>query len=554
MSTAAIILAGGGSTRFGGNTPKQFIDLLGRPVIAYTLDAFESSASIEEVVVVCHPEWLEFTRSIAKRFAHAKFVDAIPGADTRQGSSLAGLRFFAARGAQRVLVHDSVRPLVPPSVIDEAARRIDETGVVDVVAKTTDTIVRSVEGTIREIPDRSALYNGQTPQGFLTKIALEAHERALRDGITNASDDVQLALRIGYRAVIVDGGAQNIKITHAEDLEVVQLFLERKIGTSRVLRLTRPFVFEELEVPRFPVGRQVSVRMLLGSICAADLRYYSGKRRPEALAQKLPMALLHEGVGEVAYSPVPSIPRGARVVVCPHVQRCDDPACPVCADERAGANYCPANAFRSSGEDGFAQTMIDVLPEQLALIPDEVPTRTALMTEILSIATGALRRIEVEPRHRVCVVGNGPVGYSAKIVAEEALQRDVPLIGSADAVPTAEVYFEAVGGTAQSVALNAIIDAAAPGAMIVLLGVSEAHVPINTRDVLQKGIRLIGCSRSTPVDMARALHYLRRPSLREKVERLMLDRTFRRSEISDAFDFALRKNAWGKVVIDLGTA
>jgi ribitol-5-phosphate 2-dehydrogenase len=363
--------------------------------------------------------------------------------------------------------------------------------------------------------------------------------------------NVQLALHLGHRPVIVDGGAQNVKITHPEDLEIVRLFLERKLGRSRVVRLTRPFVFEEVDVPSFPTGRKVSVRPLMGAICAADLRYYAGRRRPEALANKLPMALLHEGVGEVVFSPVPELPKGCRVAIVPNVKRCEDPACPACNDERIGANYCPTNAFLSSGVDGMAQSLMEVDPENLVRVPDEVPTPIAVMTEMLSVAVGALRRVDVTPQHRVAVVGDGPVGYGTRIVCEEILQRDVPMAGLGDAIPAADLYLEATGGPWCENAVNAIIDAALPGASVVLLGVSEERVPINTRDMLQKGLHLVGCSRSTPVDFARTLHFLRRPNLIARTKKLLIDPVFPLTGIREAFEFALAKKAWGKVLIEL---
>jgi ribitol-5-phosphate 2-dehydrogenase len=88
---------------------------------------------------------------------------------------------------------------------------------------------------------------------------------------------------------------------------------------------------------------------------------------------------------------------------------------------------------------------------------------------------------------------------------------------------------------------------------VVLLGVTEDLVPVNTRDILERGLRLVGVSRSTPVDMARTLHYLRRPNLREAAAKLVIDRVFSISEINEAFEFALHKRQWGKVVIDLAS-
>ncbi|CAN5807824.1 hypothetical protein BH11MYX3_BH11MYX3_32160 [soil metagenome] len=291
--TTAIILAGGAGVRFGSAKPKQMLELLGRPVLAFTLDAFHRATSIREVILVCHNDFIGEVERLCERERFFRVVAVVPGGATRQASSYAGILEAQRRGAGALLIHDAARPLIAAEVIDEAVRRLDESGVVDVCSKTTDTIVRSHDGVVQDIPERAHLYNGQTPQGFTMALALAAHERALADGITDATDDVQLALRIGHRAVIVDGGPHNIKITHPSDLEIARLLLERKLGRSNVVRLTRPFSFDEREVLRTPDLTRVAVRPLLGCICAADLRYYAGQRSAEALRRKLPMALLH---------------------------------------------------------------------------------------------------------------------------------------------------------------------------------------------------------------------------------------------------------------------
>ncbi len=549
--TTAIILAGGGGVRLGGPTPKQFVDLLGRPVLAFTLDAFHRAATVDEVIVVCHQGWIDFVREMCRREGFTRVTSIIEGGATRQASSRVGVTEAAARGARRVLVHDAARPLVTPEVIDEASRRIVETGVVDVVAKTTDTIVRSVDGLVRDIPERAHLYNGQTPQGFRIDIALACHERAAADGIDNATDDVQLALRVGYSAVIVDGGPHNIKITHPQDLEIARLLLERKLGRSHVVRLTGPFAFEDTEVLHRPDAGRVAVRPLLGSICAADLRYYAGRRSPEALRRKLPMALLHEGVGEVVFSPLPELPAGARVVIVPHVKRCDDPACRACADRRVGENHCPRNGFMASGEDGLAQTLLQLDARNVIRIPDEVPTDVAVMTELLSISVGAMRRLGDATRGDVCVVGGGPLGYATQIIVSEMTGLSALLVGRDEPVAGADLYVEAAGGSGSAVVLRDIITAARPGATIVLLGVSEEPVPIDTRRILEKGLRLVGCSRSMTDDHATVLQLLRRPHVAAKVEKLLIRRSFQLSRVREAFDFALERSAWGKVLVDL---
>jgi len=548
--TTAIILSGGGGVRFGSATPKQMLEILGRPVLAFTLDAFHRAESIEDVIIVCHADYIAEVERLCERERFFRVVAVICGGATRQASSLAGITEARRRGAKQLVIHDAARPLIAPEVIDDAVRRIGETGVVDVVSKTTDTIVRSEGGVVQDIPERAHLYNGQTPQGFTTDIALAAHAKAAADGIDNASDDVQLALRIGHRAVIVDGGPHNIKITHPPDLEIARLLLEHKLGRSKVVRLTRPFAFDEREVLCTPDITRIAVRPLLGSICAADLRYYAGKRPADALRRKLPMALLHEGVGEVVFSPLPELRPGTRVVIVPNLKRCADPTCRACADERIGENYCPENAFLSSGEDGLMQSLLELDARNVVPVPDDVPTDVAVMTEVASIGVGGIRRLD-DTTGEVCVVGAGPVGYATQVVAAELFGRDVSLVTHGEPVPTADIYFEAAGGIGAEAAIRDIIAAARPGATIVLLGVSEQEVPVNTRLVLEKGLRLVGCSRSAPVDHRMTLELMTRPHVATKIKKLVISQRFQLSRVREAFDFALARSAWGKVLIDL---
>ncbi len=548
--TTAIILAGGAGVRFGSAKPKQMLEILGRPVLAFTLDSFHRATSISDVIIVCHTDFIGEVERLCERERFFRVVAVVPGGATRQASSYAGILEAHRRGAQSLLIHDAARPLIAAEVIDEAVRRLDESGVVDVCSKTTDTIVRSHDGVVQDIPERAHLYNGQTPQGFTMALALASHERALADGITDATDDVQLALRIGHRAVIVDGGPHNIKITHPSDLEIARLLLERKLGRSKVVRLTRPFSFDEREVLRTPDLTRVSVRPLLGCICAADLRYYAGHRSAEALRRKLPMALLHEGVGEIVFSPSSELRPGTRVVIVPNVKRCADPACPACTNPRIGENYCAANGFLSSGEDGLMQSLVELDADNVIAIPDAVPSHVAVMTELLSIGVGAIRRLEAASGE-VCVVGPGPVGYATQVVATELYDHEVTLIHHGEPIPAADIYFEAAGGKGAEAAIRDIISAARVGATIVLLGVSENEVSINTRLVLEKGLRLIGCSRSTSGDHRTALELMRRPNVAAKVERLAVAQRFQLSRVREAFDFALSRSQWGKVLIDL---
>ncbi|NMB74905.1 MAG: 2-C-methyl-D-erythritol 4-phosphate cytidylyltransferase [Myxococcales bacterium] len=225
MKTVAIVLAGGEGSRMGGGQPKQFTLLGEKPILAHALSRFEQADCVDGLLLVSHPTWIETARHLAIREGYRKLMAIIPGGPTRQASSRAGLEFLSRHEVERVLIHDSARPLVSPEVIQEVTRRLSEAEVVTAAVPVADTMVRAADGAVRELVEREGLYAVQTPQGFRMSLIREAHERALADGIRDAGDDVQLALRLGRRPLIVDGGRFNIKITFAEDLELARRLL-----------------------------------------------------------------------------------------------------------------------------------------------------------------------------------------------------------------------------------------------------------------------------------------------------------------------------------------
>jgi ribitol-5-phosphate 2-dehydrogenase len=239
-----------------------------------------------------------------------------------------------------------------------------------------------------------------------------------------------------------------------------------------------------------------------------------------------------------------------RVVIVPNIRRCIKPDCRVCADDRIGENYCPHNTFLSSNEDGLMQSLLVLDVRNVIPVPADVATEVAVMTEVASIAVGAIRRLH-DVSGDACIVGAGPVGYAAQIVASELLCHDVQRVGSGEVIPPADLYIEAVGGEGAEAAIRGVIAAARPGATVVLLGVSEPEVPINTRMLLEKGLRFVGCSRSAPSDHRTALELLRRPDVAARMKKLVIAQRFQLSRVREAFDFALARTAWGKVLIDL---
>ena len=289
---------------------------------------------------------------------------------------------------------------------------------------------------------------------------------------------------------------------------------------NTVYRLVAPRRFEVAFDDIDLMGDVVIVRPTHLSICHADQRYYQGSRPAEVLMQKLPMALIHEGVGEVVYDSRNEFRVGETVVMIPNT--------PVENDEVIAENYLRSSKFRASGFDGFMQEQVAMDRDRLVRLPDSVDKNIAAFTELVSVSVHALRRFDSIAHHRREVVGiwgDGNLGYITAIffktmfpetkliifgVDYEKLQRfafadEFYTVGSIPTDLMVDHAFECVGGEASQKAISQVIDHINPEGTLSLLGVSEYPVPINTRMVLEKGLRLFGSSRSGKADFEKVV-------------------------------------------------
>jgi len=212
----------------GGDTPKQFLDLAGEPVIIHTVKKFQSSEAVTDILVVCLEEYMGALRELLGAAGIGKLAGLVPGGDTRQASSYNGLK-ACPEGTELVLIHDSVRPLVSRGLIADVAAAAEETGAAAPVIASSDTIVVEKGGFISDIPDRKTLKRIQTPQGFRFQTMLEAHKDAVSKGVTDSTDDCALVLGQGKPVKAVAGEDTNIKITDRSDHILAQsLMLEAR--------------------------------------------------------------------------------------------------------------------------------------------------------------------------------------------------------------------------------------------------------------------------------------------------------------------------------------
>ena len=210
MRTAVLIVAAGRGTRMGGEVPKQWQLLAGKPVLAHAVAAFAGM----QVVVVIHPD--------DRARAEALGVPLVAGGATRDASVLAGLRALEGTGVEAVLIHDGARPLVSRALVD---RLVAALGVHDGAAPAvavTDALWRGEAGLVVGTVDRAGLWRAQTPQAFRFQPILAAH--LAHPG--GAADDVEVARAAGLDVVIVEGEEANLKLTFPGDFARAEAILK----------------------------------------------------------------------------------------------------------------------------------------------------------------------------------------------------------------------------------------------------------------------------------------------------------------------------------------
>lgn len=335
---------------------------------------------------------------------------------------------------------------------------------------------------------------------------------------------------------------------------------------NQVYRLVTPRQFEINYKEASITSQLVAVRPTYLSICAADQRYYTGRRNKQVLNKKLPMALIHEGVGQVAFDPTGKFAVGTNVVMIPNE--------PTEKNDFIEENYLPSSHFHSSGYDGFMQDYVFLKPDRIVPLFSGVRLPMAAFIELMSVSMHAIRRFkENSPRsvRSIGVWGDGNLGFitslflkftfpDAKIYVFSKHDYKAEHFSFAD-----EIYyidnlpdgilvdhaFECVGGRGSENAIGQIIDHIEPMGTIVTLGVSEEPIAVNTRMILEKGIQLLGCSRSGRIDFVNTVTFLEKhPTVCEYLEMLVgqVETVRSISDMISVFEQDLAAS-WGKTVI-----
>ena len=234
--TAAIIVAAGRGSRMGTKIQKQYLKLLGKPILAYTLEAFEKSETDEIILVVGEGEEDYVTREIIRPYGISRVTRVVAGGKERYESVWNGLQavkegiFPEEKNECFVLIHDGVRPLINEKVITDNIETVQKYGSAITTAKVKETILVVNEGTstIDYVPSRNNSRVAKAPQSFWLKDILQAHENALSEGEKNCIDSCTMMQRYGFDLFLIDGPEENIKITTPEDFYTMRAILEAK--------------------------------------------------------------------------------------------------------------------------------------------------------------------------------------------------------------------------------------------------------------------------------------------------------------------------------------
>jgi 2-C-methyl-D-erythritol 4-phosphate cytidylyltransferase / 2-C-methyl-D-erythritol 2,4-cyclodiphosphate synthase len=235
MRIVAILVAAGSGSRFGAETPKQFVTVAGKPVIRHAAEALAAHVSLLQPVG-------EAGAIEAALTGIAGCLPSVPGGETRQDSVRAGLEALAPHQPDVVLVHDAARPVIPHGTIPALLAALRESAGAIPAAPVADTLKRVVRGVITETVPRTGLFRAQTPQAFRFTTLLAAH----RAGLSGATDDASLLEAAGETVEVVSGSDDNIKLTYPEDL----IRLERIMTPAWITRVGTGF-----DVHAFEPGR-----------------------------------------------------------------------------------------------------------------------------------------------------------------------------------------------------------------------------------------------------------------------------------------------------------
>lgn len=227
----AVIFAGGTGSRMKSSTkPKQFLELHGKPIIIYTLEHFEAHTQIDNIVVVCIEEWIDYLQELLEKFHIKKVSKIVPGGKTGQMSIFNGLNVLndlKKSDEDIVLIHDGVRPLINEITISNNIDCIKQNGNAITVKPVIETVIQvNDKNSIENVIDRDSCQTAVAPQGFYLKDIYQAHLNAQKENLFEFTDSATLMRHYGKALYTVMGGSENIKITTPSDFYIFRAISE----------------------------------------------------------------------------------------------------------------------------------------------------------------------------------------------------------------------------------------------------------------------------------------------------------------------------------------
>lgn len=231
MANIALIIAGGSGQRMGQEIPKQFLNVYDKPVIIYTLEAFQKHADIDVIAVVCIDGWQHVLEVYAKQFNITKLKHIIDGGDCGQASIRNGVMKLEEEYGRDsiVLIHDAIRPMISEQTISECIEITKNKGNAITVIPCAEAMLVTDDQLSSEISyPRDNLKRTQTPQGFKLGYICDLHREAVEKGIVNSVASCTLMIELHKKCCFCNGSEKNIKLTTVEDLDIFKALLKEK--------------------------------------------------------------------------------------------------------------------------------------------------------------------------------------------------------------------------------------------------------------------------------------------------------------------------------------
>lgn len=231
----AIVLAAGQGKRMKSDVQKQFLQIQDHPVLFYSLECFQKSSLIHDIIIVTGEEMISYCRQeIAERYGISKVSKIVCGGKERYDSVYQGL--LACEDSDYVFIHDGARPFITEEILQRGFSGAKETGACVIGMPSKDTIkISDAEGFVGQTPDRKCVWTIQTPQIFAYKVIRDAHESIRKKDMTKITDDAMvIEQETGIKIKLAEGSYQNIKITTPEDLDIAEAFLKKTKNEKNV--------------------------------------------------------------------------------------------------------------------------------------------------------------------------------------------------------------------------------------------------------------------------------------------------------------------------------